>query len=125
METTYGELNLDATQYGVRVKQIALRARIHHEAGDWIIQTDASNVFNSVLRKPVLEQVAACTPVLTGFVAKWYGERSASVFFQIDSGERTKLQCSHGVQQGDALGSTLLCLPLWPVLTRVREEYEP
>ena len=119
-------LNLEARQYRVGVsggvEHVTLRARIHHEAG--IIQTDVSNAFNSVFRKPMLEQVAACAPALTGFVAKCYGERPASVFFQMDSGERTKLECSRGVQQGDAMGQALFCLPLRPVLTRVREEHE-
>ena len=64
----------------------------------------------------MLEQVAVCTPVLTGFVAKCNGERPASVFFQMDSGERTKLEYSRGVQQGDAMGRCLR--------TRIREEYE-
>ena len=72
----------------------------------------------------MLEQVAACTPALTGFVAKCYGDRLASVFFRMNSGGRTKLECSRGVQQDDAFGPAMLCLPLWPVLTRVREEYE-
>ena len=79
------------------VEHVALCARINHVAGNLIIQTDVSNVFNSVFRKPMLEQVTACTPALTGFVAKCYGERPASVFFQMDSGERTKLECSRGV----------------------------
>ena len=79
------------------MEHVALRARIHHEAGNWIIQKDASNAFNSVFRKPMLEQVAACTPALTGVVAKCYGERPASVFFQMDSAERTKLECVRGV----------------------------
>ena len=75
---------------------VALRARIHREVGNWTIQTDASNAFNSVFRKPMLEQVAACTPVLTGFVANCYGERPASVFFQMGPGERTKLNAPRG-----------------------------
>ena len=45
------------------------------------------------------------------------------MFFQMDSGERTKLECSRGVQQGDAMGPALFGLPLRPVLTKVREEY--
>ena len=68
-----------------------------------MIQTDASNAFNSVFLKPMLEQVAACTPTLTGFVSKCYGEKPASVFFQMDSGERTKLECFREVQQGYAM----------------------
>ena len=85
-----------------------------------MIQTDASNAFNSVFLKPVLEQVAACSPALMGIAARCYGERPASVFFQMDSRERTKLECSRRVQQGDAMGQALFCLPLRPVLTRVR-----
>ena len=106
------------------VEHVALRARIHHEAGNWIILAGASNAVNSVLRKPMLEQVTACTLTLTGPVAKCHGERPASVFFQMDSGERTMPECPRGVQQGDDMGPAVLCLPLWPVRMRVREEYE-
>ena len=117
------ELYLEARQYGVRVsggvEHVALRARIHHEEGNWLIQTDASNAFNSVFRKPMLEQMAVCTPALTRFVAECYGERPAYVFFQMDPGKRTKLEISRGVQQGDAMGPALFCLPLRPVLTKV------
>ena len=88
------EVNLEARQYGVGasggVEHVALLARIHHEVGSWTIQTDASTAFNSVFRKPMVEQVAACTPTLTGFVAKCYSKRPASVFFQMDSGETAK-----------------------------------
>ena len=53
------ELNLEAKHYGVGVsggvEHVVLRARIHHEAGNRLTQTDASNAFNSVLRKPMLE----------------------------------------------------------------------
>ena len=59
------ELNLEARQYGVGVlggvEHAALRARIHHEAGNWIIQKDASNAFNSVFRKPMLYSYHTCT----------------------------------------------------------------
>ncbi|CAN0511751.1 unnamed protein product, partial [Laminaria digitata] len=76
-----------------------------------IIRADASNAFNSVLRKPMLERMAACTPALSEFIAKVLS-RPASVLFQMDSGERTKLECSRGVQRGDTMGSALFCLPL-------------
>ena len=50
------ELHLEARQYGVGVsggvQHVALRARIHHDTGNWITQTDASNAFNSVFRNP-------------------------------------------------------------------------
>ena len=102
----------------------ALRVRVHHEVGNCIAQTDASNAFNSVLRNPMLEKVAACTPALTEFVVTCCDERPTSVLFKMDSGERTKLECSRVVQQGDAMGPALFCMPLRPVLMRVREEYE-
>ena len=107
------------------MEHVALRARINHEADNWIIQTDAPNAFNPILRKPMLEHVAACTPALTGFVAKCDDERlTASVFFQMDSTERTKIECFRGVNQGDAMGPVLFFLPLRPVLMRVCEAYE-
>ena len=96
------ELNLEARQYGFGVPggvgHVVFSARIHHEAGNYTIPTVASNAFNLVLQKPMLEQVDACAPALTGFAAKCYGERPASVLFQMDSGERTKLGCSREVQ---------------------------
>lgn len=60
----------------------------------------------------------------TGFVVKRHGERFPSVFFQMGSGERTKLGGSRAVHQGGAMGLGLLCLPLLPVLMSVREEHE-
>ena len=46
------------------------------------------------------------------------------MIFRVDSVDRTKLESSRGVQQGDAVEPAPVCLPLRPVLTRVREEYE-
>ena len=96
------EPNLEASQYGVGVSRGvehgALRVRVHHEVGNCIAQTDASNAFNSVLRNPMLEKVAACTPALTEFVVTCCDERPTSVLFKMDSGERTKLGCSREVQ---------------------------
>ena len=68
--------------------------------------------------------MAAYTPELTGFVAKAYGERPASEIFQMESGGRTKLKHSRGVQREAATGPNLFFLPLRLVLTRVREECE-
>ncbi|CAN0436358.1 unnamed protein product, partial [Laminaria digitata] len=41
------------------------------------------------------------------------------------SGERRKIDCSGGVQEGDAVRPALFCMPLLPVLKRAREEFEP
>ena len=40
------------------------------------------------------------------------------------SGKRCKIDCSSGVQQGEAMGPALFCMPLLPVLKRTREEFE-
>ena len=90
-----------------------------------MILTDCSNAINTVKRTAVLTKAATCVPALTPFVVKCYGERSAPVFLQMDSGERRKIDCSSGVQQGDAMGPALFCMPLMPILRRTREEFEP
>ena len=122
------EINREARQFGVGVRgvveQVALRARVHHEGKEWLILTDCSNAFNTVKRTAALAEAATCVPALTPFVAKCNGERSATVFFQMDSGERRKIDCSSGVQQGDAMGSALVCIPLLPVLKWIRGEFE-
>ena len=46
------------------------------------------------------------------------------MFFQMDSGERRKVDCSSVVQEGDAMGPALFCMPPLPVLKRTREEFE-
>lgn len=72
----------------------------------------------------MLEKVAACTPALTGFVAKCQGKGPASAFFWTDSGERTQLECSGGVHQRDAVGPALFCLRQEPMRMRAREDPE-
>ena len=106
------------------MEQVALRARVHHEAKNWLILTECFNAFNTVKRTGVLAEATTCVPALTPFVARCYGERSATVFFQMDSGERRKIDCSGGVQQGDAMGPALFCMRLLPVLKRTPEEFE-
>ena len=80
------------------MEKVAFRALVHREAKNWLIVTDCSNAFNTVDRTAVLAEAATCVPALTPFVAKCYGERSATVFFQMVSGERRKIDCSSGVQ---------------------------
>ena len=109
-------------EYGGGLEQVALRA---HEAKNWAILTDCSNAFNTVKRTAVLAEAATCVPALTPVVAKCYGERPAPVFFHMNSGERRRIDCSSGVQQRDAMRLALFCMPLFPVLKRTREEFEP
>ena len=71
------EINREARQFGVGVRggaeQVALRARVHHEARNLLILSDCSNAFNTVKRAVVLAEAATCVPALTLFVAKCYG----------------------------------------------------
>ena len=41
------------------------------------------------------------------------------------SGERWKIDCSSGVQQGDAMEPALFCMPFLPVLKQTQAEFEP
>ena len=85
------EVNREVRQFGVAVpggvEHVGLRARKLHETGSWLILTDCSNPFNTVKRTAMLAEAANCVPALTPFVAKYYGTRSAGVFFRMDSGE--------------------------------------
>ena len=107
------------------MEQVALRARIHHEAKNWPIPIHCFNAFNTVKRTAMPTEVATSLLALTPLVAKCYGEISAPVFFQMESGERRKIGCSSGVQQGDAMGPALFCMPLLPVLKWTRMEFGP
>ena len=73
----------------------------------------------------MLAEAATCVPALTPFVAKYYGEIYTPVFFQMESGERRKVDYSSGVQQRGAMGPALFCMSLLPVLQRTRAEFEP
>ena len=112
------------SEYEGGMEQVALRARIHHETKNWLILADCSYAFNTVKRTAMLAEASTCVPALTPFVAKCYGEMSAPVFFQMESGERRKIDCSSGVQQGDAMLPAFFCMPLLPVLKRTRAEFK-
>ena len=76
------EVNREARQFGVGVRggleQVALRARVHHEAKNGLILTNCSNAFNTVKRTAILAEAATCVPALTPFVVKCYGEMSCA-----------------------------------------------
>lgn len=52
------------TRVGVQggVGQIALRARVHHEAKDWLILTECCKAVNTVKRKVVLAMALLAVP---------------------------------------------------------------
>ena len=112
--------NVEARQFGVGVlggvELVTLGTRVHHEAKTWLILTDSSNAFNTAKRTGALAKEPVCLPALTPYLVKCYGERSAPVVFRMESGERRKIDCFSGVQQGEAMGPVFFCMPLLPVL---------
>ena len=81
-------------QYGVAVsggvEHVGLRAKIHHQAGHWVIAMDFSNAFNSVSRKSIFEELPKRAPGLAPFVAKCYGDQSAEIAFTMEAGDPTR-----------------------------------
>lgn len=49
----------------------------------------------------------------------------SSRVFQTGLNERRKIDFPSGLQQGDAMGPALYCMPLLPVLKRFREKIDP
>lgn len=75
------------------VEHARLRERVVHETDNWIIITDCSDSINEVLA-----QVATCVSVLTTFRgSSATGEKSAGVFFRIDSGGHRAIAYSREV----------------------------
>ena len=60
--------------------------------------------------------------MLVPLVAKYYDERSSTVFFQTDSEGRRKINCFSMLQQGKVMGPVLFRTPLLPVLKRIQLE---
>ena len=116
LEETNREASQLELEYGGGVEQVALRAKVNHEAKNRLILSDCSNVFSVVKQTAALAEAAICVPALAPLVAKYHGERSASVFFQMEPGERRIIDCSSEIQRGDAMGPASFCAPLLPVL---------
>ena len=70
---------------------MGLGARTLHEAGNWLVIADCSNVFNTPNRTAVLAEAANCVPALKPLVAKYYGTRQADVFFGRSPGRLGRL----------------------------------
>ncbi|CAN0303380.1 unnamed protein product, partial [Ectocarpus fasciculatus] len=123
------EIFREANQFGVAVpggvERVAMEAQLVHQTGNWIIQTDCSNAFNTGKRTAVMEQAAKSIPNLVGYIARCYDQIPASAVFEMDSGERRTIECRSGVQQGDGMGPPLFCLILIPIIDKLRRKYEP
>ena len=113
------KINREARPFGVGVpwgmeQVVALRARVHHVAENWLTLTDCSNAFNTHGQAGGVARGGGHLRASTHAVC--YGERSAAVFFQTDSGERRNIDRSRGVQHRDTMGPALFCMLLLPVL---------
>ena len=120
-------INVSEGQFGVGVaggvERVALRAKVHHQTGCWVVGLDCSNAFNTVKRTAVFKEITRVAPRLAPLVAKCYGGPPADVFFELDSGERRTIASKTGVQQGDALGPALFCMPVGTAMRSTREAF--
>ena len=122
------EIFRGANQFGVAVaggvERVAMEAQLVHQTGNWVIQTDCSNAFNTAKRTAIMAQAAKSIPDLVGYIARCYDQKPAMAVYEMDSGERRTIECTSGVQQGDGMGPPLFCLTLVPILTEMRERYQ-
>lgn len=54
-----------------------------------------------------------------------YSQRSADVFFRMNTGEQGNILSNKGIRLGDALSLVLLCIPLGIILRKLRTCFEP
>ena len=123
------EIFREANQFGVAVaggvERVAMEAQLVHHTGNWVFQTDCSNAFNTGKRTAIMAQAAKSLPNLVPYIARCYDEVPATAVYEMDSGERRKLQCTSGVQQGDGMGPPLFSLILIPIILKLQEKYKP
>ncbi|CAN0439236.1 unnamed protein product, partial [Scytosiphon promiscuus] len=121
------EIFREANQFGVAVaggvERVAMEAQLVHQTGNWIIQTDCSNAFNTGKRTAIMAQAAKSLPDLVGYIARCYDEIPATAVYEMDSGERRTIECTSGVQQGDGMGPPLFSLILVPIVLKLQEKY--
>lgn len=109
-------VNQSKRGFGVRVEHVGAR--------DWLVFPDCSNAFNTVERAEVLKELAMCAPGLAPFVAICYHRTPADVFYYMESDERQTILSETGVYQRDALGQSLLCMPLGTRLATTRQRFD-
>ena len=71
----------------------------------------------------MFKEITRVAPRLAPLVAKCYGGPPADVFFELDSRERRTIASKTGVQQGDALGPALFCMPVGTAMRSTREAF--
>lgn len=92
--------------------------------GNWVVKTDLSNALNIAKRTDALKEVTAYTPGLTPFVAKYFEEAPAFIFFEICLEESCELDSTSGVQQSDGQGLSLFFLTLQSGVGGFRNAYD-
>lgn len=118
----------EADQFGVAVaggvEKVAMHAQLMYQTGHWVIQTDCSNAFNTAKITAIMAQAAKSPPDLVGFISRCYDEIPARAMYEMDSGERRKIECTTGVQQGDGMRPPLFCFVLIPIIQKLNRKYE-
>ena len=89
---------------------------------NWIVlKLDVKNVFNSVSRDQIMEQVYLTFPDLYNHVIRIYGKPSSLVFMQCSS--TVIIPSEEGVHQGDPLVPVLFATAIHPVLTKIQKSH--
>jgi hypothetical protein len=115
-------------QYGVQTRdgleQVQLQVRGLLEAHpDWcVLRADCRNAFNTLSRRPILQELRAHFPELLPMVGQFYLS-SGALHFRGADGERVLLHSIAGVQQGDPLGPFLFALGIHPALRAVQQRH--
>ena len=82
----------------------------------WCLLLDFSNVFNSISREHMFEEVRDRIPSMAAWPECYYGAQPL-----LHLGDRT-IRSRSGVQQGDPLGPLGSALALHPIIEKIREE---
>jgi len=115
-------------QYGVQTRdgleQVQLQVRaLLEKHPDWcVLRADCRNAFNTLSRKPILQQLREHFPELLPLVGQFYLS-AGGLHFRGADGERTLLHSVTGVQQGDPLGPFLFALGIHPALRVVQQRW--
>ena len=127
----YGERiddHMSPLQYGVQTRggleQVQLQVRALLEANPtWcVLRADCRNAFNTLSRRPIMQQLREHFPELLPLVGQFYLS-AGGLHFRGADGERVLLHSITGVQQGDPLGPFLFALGIHPALQAVQRRF--
>jgi len=111
-----------ATRNGLEQVQLQVRGLLQRHP-DWcVLRADCRNAFNTLSRRPIMQELRAHFPELLPMVGQFY-LRDGTLHFCGADGDRVRLRSVTGVQQGDPLGPVLFALGIHPALQAVQRRH--